>query len=611
MDGILVVAKEPGYTSHDVVAVVRGLTGTRRVGHGGTLDPFASGVLPVFLGLATRFVEYHMGDPKSYRATVCFGARSDTDDRGGQMVDSGLPGPSRSDVEAALEGFRGTIEQRPPAFSALKVGGRRAYDLARQGTPPELRPRSVTIVRLEMVSWQDADPGRPAAVLDVECSAGTYIRSLARDLGDRLGCGAFLGELARTASGPFRLAEAHSVGELRAAAGRGASALSRLLLPVDAGLEFMPLAELTDAEAAAASKGQQVKPEARPRVEAGTRVRLKAPGGRLLGIGTWQAGRLVPEKILAAPVARSAEAGRARGRRQVASAGEPPLRVESAKARMAVLNGIAALTSEAGPVYVAVGVFDGLHRGHLYLIRELRRAARRAGARAAVITFDAHPEELIEGLAPPLLCDPDERLVRLAAAGVEVTVVQHFDHALRITTYDRFVEMIRERVGLAGFVMTPDASFGYDHGGKPGGTPQTLAILGQRDGFGVTVVPSYLSNGEQVRSSEIRRRAASGDLTGARSLLGRPLSVTGRVSEPPGPSGALAVAFDLPVCLPPDGHYEGLVGPAWSLEGGHDPATTAARVSVSPDGVTLESAAAPAGESVRIVFLGPGDGPAV
>jgi len=611
MDGILVVAKEPGYTSHDVVAVVRSLTGTRRVGHGGTLDPFASGVLPVFLGLATRFVEYHMGDPKSYRATVCFGARSDTDDRQGQLVDSGMPGPSRSDVETALEGFRGPVEQRPPAFSALKVGGRRAYDLARQGTPPELRPRSVTIHSLELVSWDDSDQKRPAAVLDVECGAGTYIRSLARDLGDRLGCGAYLGELARTASGPFRLAEAHSVGELRAAAERGASALSRLLLPVDAGLECMPAADLTEAEAVAASKGQQVKPEVRPRLEAGTRVRLREPGGRLLGIGTWQAGRLVPEKIIAEPGAASAGSSRAPGRTHVASSGERPLRVESAITRMAVVDGIAALPSEVGPLYVAVGVFDGLHRGHLYLIRELRRAARRVGARAAVITFDAHPEELIEGLAPPLLCDPDERLVRLAAAGVEVTVVQHFDHALRVTTYDRFVEMIRERVGLAGFVMTPDASFGYDHGGKPGGTPQTLAILGQRDGFGVTVVPSYLSNGEQVRSSEIRRRAAAGDLAGARSLLGRPLSVTGRISEPSGRRGARTVTFDLPVCLPPDGRYEVLVGPAWSLEGGHGPATVAAGVSVSPDAVTLESTAAPAGESVRVVFIGPGNGRAI
>src|ERR1700690_1419405 len=131
MNGILVVAKAPGYTSHDVVAVVRRLTGTRRAGHGGTLDPFASGVLPVFLGLGTRIVEYHMADDKAYRATVCFGARSETDDRDGELVPGDDPVPSRGAVEEALGAFRGQILQRPPSYSAMKVGGRRAYQLSR------------------------------------------------------------------------------------------------------------------------------------------------------------------------------------------------------------------------------------------------------------------------------------------------------------------------------------------------------------------------------------------------------------------------------------------------------------------------------------------------
>src|SRR5450759_5748045 len=126
MDGILVVAKEPGFTSHDLVALVRRLTGTKRAGHGGTLDPFASGVLPVFLGLGTRTVEYHMGDGKAYRATVCLGSTSETDDRDGELVPGNGPAPTRHAVEAALADFRGPILQRPPNYSALKVGGRRA-----------------------------------------------------------------------------------------------------------------------------------------------------------------------------------------------------------------------------------------------------------------------------------------------------------------------------------------------------------------------------------------------------------------------------------------------------------------------------------------------------
>ncbi len=206
MDGILIVCKDTGHTSHDVVALVRRLTGTKRVGHGGTLDPFASGVLPVFVGMATRLVEYHMSDDKAYRATVCFGATSETDDRDGELVWTGAPGPSREAVEAALGDFRGPILQRPPAYSALKVGGRRAYQLARAGTPADLAPRPVTIHRLDLVEWDESDPTRPMATVEVVCGAGTYIRSLARDLGAQLGCGAYLGALTRTASGPFELA---------------------------------------------------------------------------------------------------------------------------------------------------------------------------------------------------------------------------------------------------------------------------------------------------------------------------------------------------------------------------------------------------------------------
>src|ERR1700730_7238719 len=147
MDGLLNLAKPSGPTSHDIVALVRRLFGTRRVGHGGTLAPFASGVLPLFLGRATRVVEYHLGDRKSYRATVCFGASSTTDDLEGELTPASGRAPARGAVEPALPAFRGPIEQRPPAFSAIKVGGRRAYAIARSGSVPELRSRVVTIHR--------------------------------------------------------------------------------------------------------------------------------------------------------------------------------------------------------------------------------------------------------------------------------------------------------------------------------------------------------------------------------------------------------------------------------------------------------------------------------
>lgn len=618
MDGILVVAKEPGFTSHDVVALVRRITGTRRAGHGGTLDPFASGVLPVFLGLATRLVEYHMADDKSYRATVCFGATSETDDRDGELVPGDGPAPTREAVEAALPAFRGRIQQRPPAYSALKVGGRRAYDLAREGTPPELALRAVSINRLDLVEWDGSDPARPTAVLEVDCGAGTYIRSLARDLGARLGCGAYLGALVRVSSGPFHMAAAHSLDDLRRAAAEGPAAVAGLLLPIDAGLEAIPAAALTAPEVAAAARGQQVKPVHRPEVAAGSRVRLLAEDRSLVGIGSWKGGRLVPEKIfVAAPPPASGGAGSdgsgaaGPGGASVAAGGagaagglrsEPRLRVVDPGNHMTLVPGIGALTPDLGRIYLAVGVFDGLHRGHLYLLRELRRAAARADARPAVLTFDAHPEELIEGLAPPLLCDPDERLVRLQAAGVAVTVVQHFDHALRITPYDGFVAAIREKVDLAGFIMTPDAAFGFERGG----TPETLTALGEREGFSVTVISSFLSNGEQVRSSEIRRRIATGDLAGARQLLGRFHGFTGRV-DPSHGSGSAALTLDLPVALPPDGRYDAWLGPAWKLGGRAEPATHPSVVEVSDGGVRVQTTGETRAGEVRVVLQGSQD----
>jgi riboflavin kinase/FMN adenylyltransferase len=216
---------------------------------------------------------------------------------------------------------------------------------------------------------------------------------------------------------------------------------------------------------------------------------------------------------------------------------------------MEVVRGVEALTPELGPAFVVVGVFDGLHLGHLYLLRHLVAGAAARGARPTVITFDHHPDEVLTGHAPPLLLDPAERLERLAAAGVEVTVVQPFDAALRKTPYDTFVERIRARLELRGFLMTPDAAFGYQRRG----TPVALAAQGERDGFDVVVVEPFTLEGRPVRSSEIRAAMAAGDLAEAAALLGRPVTLTGPV-EPGGPIGR-RLTFDLPIALPPDGDY--------------------------------------------------------
>ena len=309
LDGILVVDKPIGPTSHDVVGLVRRLAATKRVGHGGTLDPFASGVLPVFLGRATRVVEFHLADHKAYRATICFGASSSTDDIEGELTPADGPAPTRGAVETAFSRFLGTISQRPPAYSAIKVGGRRAYAMARAGETVELKEREITIEALSLVSWDDEERERAIAIVDVTCSAGTYVRALARDLGAAVGNAAYLGALRRTAAGRFAESDAVSLDEVRAAVADDPSGLIPLLRPIDDGLDRFPVVDLTNAEVDAVAHGQFVKPEAGVPAPA-DHYRLRGADGQLVAIGVpVSGGRLAPDKVLiSAPAANAAPA---------------------------------------------------------------------------------------------------------------------------------------------------------------------------------------------------------------------------------------------------------------------------------------------------------------
>ncbi len=222
--GFLSIDKPAGMTSHDVVAKVRRLAKQKRVGHAGTLDPAATGVLVVALGQATRLIEYVQdGTDKRYDATVRLGITTTTDDAEGETVsEQPVPALGVDTIEAALVGFRGPIQQVPPMYSALHHDGKRLYELARQGITLDLPARPVTIHELHLVHWQ-----APDLVLDVRCSKGTYIRSLARDIGAALGCGAHLAALRRTAVGSFALADAVPLAALL----DGACPLETALLP--------------------------------------------------------------------------------------------------------------------------------------------------------------------------------------------------------------------------------------------------------------------------------------------------------------------------------------------------------------------------------------------
>jgi tRNA pseudouridine55 synthase len=241
VSGVLVVDKPVGLTSHDVVQIIRRGTGIRRAGHTGTLDPRASGVLVVLVGPAVRLSEYVSASDKRYQATVRLGSTTDTYDSEGQFTSSGsVEDISEEQFEDALGQFIGEIEQVPPPYSAVKVKGKKAYEMARKGEEVELKPRKIQVFSLELLEWAP-----PEAVIDVYCSSGTYVRSLANDLGKALGCGAHLVGLRRTKSGQFSLRDAVSLRRLREAFDAGD--WYQFLIPAAEALSDWPVLEL-DAE---------------------------------------------------------------------------------------------------------------------------------------------------------------------------------------------------------------------------------------------------------------------------------------------------------------------------------------------------------------------------
>ncbi|MFN9629304.1 MAG: tRNA pseudouridine(55) synthase TruB [Cyanobacteriota bacterium] len=270
--GFLALDKPAGLSSHDCVARVRRAYRLKRVGHGGTLDPAVTGVLPLALGPATRLLPYLPGD-KAYRGVIQLGIRTSTDDLQGAVL-SRQPLPTtlaQPDLEAALAPFRGTIAQRPPAVSAVHVQGQRAYALARQGQIVELAARPVTLHRLELISW---DPVNGQLGLDLHCSAGTYIRSLARDLGEALGCGAALASLRRTSAMGFGLDQCLALEELN-------DPLPPLLDPLSV-LSHLPRHPLLAADLAGWRCGRTQ--EASADWPPGTPVLIVDPDGKLAGL---------------------------------------------------------------------------------------------------------------------------------------------------------------------------------------------------------------------------------------------------------------------------------------------------------------------------------------
>lgn len=296
MLGVVNLDKPVGPTSHDMVGLLRRLTGSRRIGHAGTLDPLASGVLPILVGGATRFSEELTGGAKRYDAVIRLGATSATDDGEGPIVQGDAPLPADGAITTALTTFVGTFDQRPPAFSARKLGGRTAHRAARSGEALVLAPRQVTVHALDLRSIRRyAD--RVDVAVDLHCGPGTYVRSIARDLGQSLGCGGYLLALRRTEAAGLRVEDAVTPEQLEAL--RNGGRLAQAVLPV-ADLLPLPRVHLSDADAQRFRNGSRIALDAASDAGGTDGRRVVLDGAdQLIGVGSVMAGQLQPEKVLA------------------------------------------------------------------------------------------------------------------------------------------------------------------------------------------------------------------------------------------------------------------------------------------------------------------------
>lgn len=284
-DGLLVIDKPAGMTSHDVVDHVRKLFRTRKVGHAGTLDPDATGVLLVGLGRATRFLAYAQGAAKRYRATAAFGVSTTTQDASGEVVAERECSFTEDELRRSLEKFTGAIEQIPPMVSAVRVGGERLHNKARRGEEVDRAPRPVTIYELQLVAYRGGRP--PEADLDLSCSSGTYVRTLIHDLGEMLGCGAHMRSLRRTETGAFSYEDAIPLGNVT----------EQDLRPLTDIVRCLPALDLDDEQATDVSYGRRLSGAALHDVEDGGAVALRS-GGELVAVYRREGDVLVADRVV-------------------------------------------------------------------------------------------------------------------------------------------------------------------------------------------------------------------------------------------------------------------------------------------------------------------------
>lgn len=496
MDGFININKPKNFTSHDVLNVLkRSFRGTK-IGHAGTLDPAATGVLPVCIGKATKLQDYIMGAKKTYEAVIVFGCDSPTLDRDGDVT---VTDPTFSlNVEAlnlAVKGLTGEIQQIPPMVSAIKKDGIPLYKLAHKGQSIELAPRRVTIDHFEICEIREKAPC-PSIRAKITCSKGTYIRSLARDLGQALGTHAIVERLCRLKTGAFALEDSYTLEDVDAMVHAGDYSF---LLPMEMAVEHLPQIGFSDMEDIQnILAGNAIKIE--NRLNTGDTYSLRDQDGSLLALAKREEHGLKPFKILYSPRSRHKE--------------------------MTIWHGLASVENPPGKSAVALGKFDGVHCGHRYLIEHMALEAEKRGLYSVVTFFHPHPIEFFRPQSHKYLQTDKDKLQRISSLGPDASLILTFDEILAEMSPREFAEDVLLRC-----LHTKSLWVGYNfHFGKNAlGDVKWLREFGERHGMDVHVVDKITYHGEAVSSSTIKEYLSHGALEKANHLLGYAYHCSGEV----------------------------------------------------------------------------------
>lgn len=481
LNGIICINKPADFTSFDVVAKVRGIARTKKVGHSGTLDPMAIGVLPVFLGNATKACDRIANHDKTYEAGFKLGLSTDTQDSTGTVISEKQSRVSLTELVDTIKKFKGEILQIPPMYSAVRVNGQRLYDLARQGKEVERKPRPITVYTLEAVEFNEANQ---TGILRISCSKGTYIRTLISDIGDTLSVGGCMTSLIRTQACGFSLADCVTLEELETLAAN--NELSGRLLEVERVFEELPSVKLSDKQSELLQNGVKLRLGQLECPKDGEIWQAKTSDGEFLGL-------VKPDK----------ESG---------------------------LLKIDQLFLPEKKRAIALGFFDGVHIAHQAVLEEVTTAA---GMSSAVLTFTTSEEDTNADISRkdrgktgvPLLLTDKQRRARLQKYGVKEVFMQAFS-AIADMEPERFFKQILIKQYNAKLIA---CGYDYRFGKNARGDVALLRRLCEENGIELRVTPKLELDGRPVSSSRIRAMLADGKLEEANRLLGYEYELEGVV----------------------------------------------------------------------------------